>query len=89
LAGVSRRLTFRSIDPEEAKIASLTIREREIISLECTNSGATAKVIAGKLNISEHTVRNHLNSIYEKLGIANRVELVLYAQKHGLCNQGK
>jgi DNA-binding NarL/FixJ family response regulator len=35
--------------------------------------------IATKLNLSEHTVRNYLIRIFDKLGISSRVELVLYA----------
>jgi DNA-binding CsgD family transcriptional regulator len=35
--------------------------------------------IASKLNLSEHTIRNYLLRIYDKLGISSRVELVLYA----------
>ena len=49
-----------------------------------TYAGATAKVIAEKLHISEHTLRNHLTSIYDKLGVANRLELFAYAHKNGL-----
>jgi DNA-binding CsgD family transcriptional regulator len=36
------------------------------------------------LFISEHTLRNHLTSIYDKLQVANRLELFAYAHKHGL-----
>ena len=36
------------------------------------------------LYISESTLRNHLTAIYEKLGVANRVELFASALKHGL-----
>jgi DNA-binding CsgD family transcriptional regulator len=35
--------------------------------------------ITRKLNLSEHTVRNYLLRIFDKLGIGSRVELVLYA----------
>lgn len=72
------------LDPEQQKIAALTVREREIIALTAANAGATAKTIAEKLHISEHTLRNHLTSIYEKLGVANRLELFAYAHQHKL-----
>lgn len=71
-------------DPELAKISSLTDREREIVSAISSNAGGTAKTIAESLHISEHTLRNHLTSIYDKLGVANRLELFAYAHKHGL-----
>jgi len=35
--------------------------------------------IAGHLNITEQTVKNHLRSIYDKVGVSDRLELVLYA----------
>ncbi|HEU4922748.1 MAG TPA: LuxR C-terminal-related transcriptional regulator, partial [Burkholderiales bacterium] len=43
------------------------------------------KVIAAALHLSEHTLRNHLSSIYGKLGINKRVDLVLHAMEHQLA----
>jgi two-component system, NarL family, nitrate/nitrite response regulator NarL len=73
--------------PEAAKIGSLTAREREIIDGIITHGRSTNKEIAGHLNISEHTLRNHLTSIYSKLEVENRLELAMYALKHGLSKQ--
>ena len=70
--------------PETAKIAALTPREREIIKVLINQGSSTNKGIAGLLKMSEFTLRNHLTSIYGKLGISNRIELVMYAMKHGL-----
>lgn len=70
--------------PEAAKIGSLTPREREIIDVIITHGRSTNKEIAGHLNMSEHTLRNHLSSIYSKLEVENRLELAMYALKHGL-----
>ncbi len=67
----------------EARAAALTERERKIVACIFDNSGDSARIIAEKLNISESTLRNHLTSIYGKLGIANRFELIAYALKHG------
>lgn len=80
----SRRSAPQAPDPEEQKIASLTEREREIIVTVAANAGATGRAIAENLHISEYTLRNHLTSIYDKLDLANRLELFAYAQKHGL-----
>ena len=89
LVEVSRKSAVRSTTtPEQRKIAALTVREREIIALTASNAGATAKVIAEKLHISEHTLRNHLTSIYEKLGVANRLELFAFAHQHKLAPPG-
>lgn len=69
-------------DAEEAKIDALTRREREIITL--IGEGLKNAEIAKRLFISEATVRNHLTSIFEKLDLADRFELAVYAFRHGL-----
>lgn len=55
----------------------LTRREQEIVPLVA--QGLTNKEISARLSLSEHTIKNHLFRIYEKLGISSRVELILYA----------
>jgi DNA-binding NarL/FixJ family response regulator len=57
--------------------ALLTRREQEILPLVA--QGFTNKEISSRLSVSEHTIKNHLFRIYEKLGISSRVELILYA----------
>lgn len=74
----------RPVDPEQQKIAALTEREREIVAITASNAGASAKDVAVALHISENTLRNHLTSIYSKLGVATRLELFAYAHRHGL-----
>lgn len=54
--------------------ASLTPREREIIS-QLVDSGSVHEV-AGRLGISRHTVRNHLQAIYKKLQVNSQLELL-------------
>lgn len=72
------------LDPEAEKLASLTPRERKIIHVVVEGSGAHNKALAERLFISEHTLRNHLTAIYQKLGVSNRLELYVYAAKHRL-----
>ena len=72
--------------PEATKIASLTPREREIIDVMTKQGHSTNKQIAVHLNMSEHTLRNHLSSIYSKLEVENRLELVMYAVKHHISD---
>jgi DNA-binding NarL/FixJ family response regulator len=84
---MSRENAAQSVDPERAKIQSLTDREREIVAVTASHAGANAKAIAEMLYISEHTLRNHLTSIYDKLDVANRLELFAYAHKHGLTKR--
>lgn len=69
-------------DPESDKIASLTPKERHIIGALRREKGARNKVIAAKLHMSEHTLRNHLTTIYSKLQVSGRLELYLYATAH-------
>jgi len=57
--------------------ALLTKREQELVPLVA--SGLTNREISIQLGVSEHTIKNHLFRIYEKLGISSRVELILYA----------
>jgi DNA-binding NarL/FixJ family response regulator len=73
----------RDAGPEAAKIAALTKREHEVISL--LSEGLQNKQIASSLAISATTVRHHLTSIFDKLGVATRLELVIYAYRQGLA----
>lgn len=65
---------------------SLTAREKQVLQLAVT--GATQKEIAETLGIAHNTVRTHVRHIYDKSGMGNRVELVHWAQKHGLLSRG-
>lgn len=73
-------------DHEQEKMASLTAREREIVGEIACDAESCSKLIALKLHISEHTLRNHLAAIYEKLGLSSRLQLFAYANRHGLRN---
>ena len=84
---LSRRSENRALDPLMRRIESLTAKERQIVSELASNAGATTRAIAARLCISEHTLRNHLSSIYSKLGLSTRVELWAFANKHGLARK--
>jgi DNA-binding NarL/FixJ family response regulator len=66
---------------------ALTPRERELIGLIA--SGQTNRQIADRLCISEHTVKNHIKNMLEKLGLDNRVQLTAYALRHGLASRAE
>lgn len=66
-----------TVDPRTRKIASLTERERQVIALIA--EGLKNRQIAERLFISHVTVTHHLSSIYGKLGVTDRLELVIYA----------
>ena len=72
-----------SSDPAGVKMASLTPREREIVETMLNCSGAKQLAIAEKLVMSEHTLRNHLTTIYSKLQVRGRLELHVFASAHG------
>jgi DNA-binding NarL/FixJ family response regulator len=76
------RALLKRRDPEDAKIATLTKREREVIVL--IGQGLNGATIADRLFISEATVRNHLTSILRKLELSNRFELAVYAFRNKL-----
>ena len=69
----------------QIKIASLTRRERQTVAALASNANAPGKVIANQLHISEHTLRNHLTAIYDKLQVSNRLALYAFAHRHGLA----
>lgn len=57
--------------------ARLSSREMEVV--RCVAMGLRNKEVADKLGVSEATIKNHLTSIYSKLGVSDRLELILYA----------
>lgn len=83
---MARQKAAQGNDPEKTKIATLTSRERQTIAAVASDASAPAKVIAQRLCISEHTLRNHLTSIYSKLDVSSRLGLYAYATQHSLQN---
>lgn len=69
-------------DPEGPRIRSLSAREREVLAL--IGEALSNKKIAERLCITETTVRHHLTSIFAKLGVSDRLELLVYAHRHKL-----
>lgn len=82
-----RRSTWNKVDMQHValpfvkgeELSPLTAREKEILTL--VSKGATNSQIAEKLFVREVTVKTHLNSIYRKLKVDNRVQAVLLAQQ--------
>jgi two-component system, NarL family, nitrate/nitrite response regulator NarL len=71
-------------DANTPKLEALTARERDVVRQVVLAPGADNQRLAEELQIAEHTLRNHLSRIYDKLGVPNRLELYVYAQRHGL-----
>jgi pimeloyl-ACP methyl ester carboxylesterase/DNA-binding CsgD family transcriptional regulator len=71
-----------------AKLAQLSSREREVIALIA--DGLDNREIAGRLFLSEKTVRNHINSIFSKLDLKTRAQAIVLARDCGLgANRSK
>lgn len=81
---LSRKKIGEADDPDHRKIATLTRKERLTAAEIGNDATANTKTIAARLCISENTLRNHLTSIYSKLEISSRLELFVYANKHGI-----
>ncbi len=62
--------------------SALTARERDIVRLVAL--GRRNKAVAEALSITEGTVKIHLHNIYRKLDVEGRLELLLWAQEHGV-----
>lgn len=93
---VSMRQTIRELVNEKQmlyetpRIAAhniLTDREKQVVDLVC--KGLKNKEIADKLFITETTIRHHLSSIFEKLKLTSRLELVIYSFKNNLVELPK
>ena len=77
----------RSNSSEENLLNYLTAREEEVLDL--LTQGNNYKGIAGKLFISETTVKTHVNNIFQKLQVNDRTQAVLYALNNGFANRRK
>jgi DNA-binding CsgD family transcriptional regulator len=77
LGSAGRRAAAAALGPD-----SLTRREREVARLAAT--GMSAKEIASSLFVGERTVESHLASVYAKLGVDSKLQLVRHAAELGL-----
>lgn len=62
---------------------SLSHREREVLAM--VSEGLPNKVIAQRLSISEKTVKAHLTSVYRQIGVTDRTQAALWAQRHDMA----
>lgn len=68
--------------PGHAERHRLTARETQIV--QCLARGASNKVIARELDVSESTVKIHVQNVLKKLNLTSRVQVAVYAVEHGL-----
>ncbi|MDX6565345.1 MAG: hypothetical protein QOE10_1007 [Gaiellales bacterium] len=66
-------------------LAGISRREREVLGLLL--DGMPNKLIARRLEISEKTVKSHLTSIFRAIGVSDRVQAILWVERHGLRSE--
>jgi DNA-binding NarL/FixJ family response regulator len=81
LDAVSENLPARLSNENDSGMANLSKREREVV--RCVVDGMSNREIAQSLKLTEHTVKNYMFRIFDKLGVSSRVEVVLYAFSSG------
>ncbi|MBA2398776.1 MAG: response regulator transcription factor [Bradyrhizobium sp.] len=67
------------------EVESLTQREREVLGLIC--EGHTDIAMSKKLKLSENTVRNHIASLYRKIGVNRRSAAIIWARERAITSQ--
>lgn len=67
---------------DEALVEALTVREHQVLLLLA--EGLTNKAIAARLEVSESTIKFHVNAVLRKLGVESRTEAVVRASRLGL-----
>ncbi len=81
---VINRSKSKKIDEYSDKLGDLTRREIEVLKLMA--EGMFNREIATKLNISERTVKNHISSVFKKIGVVDRTQAAVYAIKNGIVD---
>ena len=84
---IARRIMayFRQSEARNDRQVSLTPREVEVLA--CLGRGMRVRDVAQELNISSHTVGDHVKALYRKLSISTRAEAALEAMRRGLIER--
>ena len=72
----------KDLSEEQMRLTQLTPKEEKVTRAIQLYPKKTLKEVAETLHISEHTLRNHLASTYDKLGVRNRLELFVFCGKY-------
>lgn len=81
---LARVLAAPSQPKPTASAADVMLTERELEVLRCASRGERNKEIAFRLNITERTVKAHLQSVYQKFGVDSRAAAVAVAAQRGM-----
>ena len=82
--GISEDKDNNKISKVKEELEPLTKRELEV--LECISTGMTNKKISEKLFISYSTTTTHIENLYRKLKVSNRIKAVIVATEAGILN---
>ncbi len=85
VADLVRVLRSEPVETPHDRPFGLTSRELQVV--EAVVAGYTNKEIADRLMISQNTAKHHLSSIFDKLGVSNRLELALFTHSHRILQQ--
>lgn len=81
-AGLSRPAAPAPAPAPAPALSALTERETDVLRLIAT--GSTNREIAGRIFLSEGTVKNHISRVLSRLGLRDRTHAAIYARDHGL-----
>jgi DNA-binding NarL/FixJ family response regulator len=76
-AGKEREQSYAA----QAALNRLTARERDVLA--ALADGLSDKEIARRIHINEKTVRSHMASLLDKLGVESRLQALIFAVRHG------
>jgi DNA-binding NarL/FixJ family response regulator len=71
--------------PRTSDLEALTDREREVLALIC--EGRSDAQMGAMLNLSQNTVRNHIASLYRKIGVNRRSAAIIWARERAITPQ--
>jgi DNA-binding NarL/FixJ family response regulator len=85
---IEKLKALRQVNPPAARASDLDVltdREREVLGLIC--EGRSDAQMSGVLNLSQNTVRNHIASLYRKIGVNRRSGAIIWARERGITAQ--
>jgi DNA-binding NarL/FixJ family response regulator len=75
----------KQLAPRTSDLSILSDREREVLGLIC--EGSSDAQMGAMLNLSQNTIRNHIASLYRKIGVNRRSAAVIWARERGITSQ--
>ena len=87
LAGSGEPLLRNRVD-ESGTTQQFGLTSRELDIVAAVRRGDSNRAIARRLALSEDTVKHHLTSVFDKTGVASRLELAVFAMQYGLGDDG-